>query len=102
MELLATYEKDNVIDKYTFVFDEMNPGGYNTMLAMSEDGYKFSNWTSGLYDPDGPNEHLGRRITLQQLGEAALDGFFYRLSIPEGWEDIHNTVEQLIREDGDE
>ena len=102
MELLATYEKDGVTDKYNFVFNEVNPGGYYTMLAMSEDGHTFSNWTSGLYDPDGPNEHLGRRITLQQLGHVALDGFFSRLSIPRGWEPIHEVVEQIIREDDDE
>lgn len=104
MELIDTYEKDDTIDCFTFVFDEVNPdSGYYTMLAMSQDGYKFSQWTSGLYDPEGQNEHLGRRITLQDLGSAALTAFFSRLSIPDAWEPVYKAVEQMIRdeEDGD-
>lgn len=72
------------------------------MLALSEDGYKFSQWTSGLYDPEGENEHLGQRVLLGAIGARALDGFFSRLSIPREWEELHDVVEQIIREDGDE
>jgi hypothetical protein len=102
MRLIDQFHKDGVCDAYTFVFDEMNPGGYYTMLALSEDGFTFSQWTSGLYDPEGENEHLGKHILLNAIGARALDGFFSRLSIPREWEEVHNVVEQIIREDGDE
>ena len=103
MELIDSYHKDGVLDCYTFVFDEQNPRtGYHTMLAMSEDGYTFSQWTSGLYDPEGENEHLGKRILLSAIGARALDGFFSRLSIPDEWEGVHDTIEQIIHEGSDE
>jgi hypothetical protein len=88
MELISTFYKPNTIDCYTFMFDELNPGGFNTMLALSEDGHTFTQWTAGRYDPDGSNEHLGRRVTLGDVGHAALDGFFARLSTPDEWEDV--------------
>jgi hypothetical protein len=72
------------------------------MLALSEDGFKFSQWTSGMYDPEGENEHLGQRILLSAIGARALDGFFSRLSIPDEWEGLHDTIERFIREGGDE
>jgi hypothetical protein len=102
MELIDSYRKDSVLDRYTFVFDEHDPRtGYYTMLAMSEDGYTFSQWTSGLYDPHGGNEHLGRRVVLSAIGARALDGLCSRLSIPDEWEHAYQTIEQIIREDGD-
>lgn len=101
MRLIDQFHKGRVIDAYTFVFDETNADGSNTMLALSEDGYKFSQWTSGLYDPEGENEHLGRRVLLSAIGERAFDGFFSRLSIPQEWEEAHNIIEQIIHEDGD-
>jgi hypothetical protein len=64
MELIATFYKPATIDCYTCVFDELNPGGYNTMLAMSEDGHTFSQWTSGLYDADGDN---GQAISTSRM-----------------------------------
>ena len=70
----------------------------HTMLAMSEDGHTFSQWTAGVYEPDAANEHLGRPVTLQSLGRAALDGFFYRLSVPDEYEAAHNTLERLLKE----
>lgn len=100
MELIDIFHTNaSVIDKYTFVFNEVQPDGCFTMLAMSEDGYAFSQWTTGKYDPAGPNEHLGRRIILQQLGETVLHAFFSRLSIPAEWEEVRDTVEQMIKED---
>jgi hypothetical protein len=103
MELIGSYRKDGVLDCYTFVFDEQDPRtGYYTMLALSEDGYTFSQGTSGLYDPEGENEHLGRRVVLSAIGVRALDGFFARLSIPDEWEEAYQTIEQILREDGDE
>jgi hypothetical protein len=80
MELLATFYKPDTIDCYTFVFDELNPGGYNTMLALSEDGYTFSQWTEGLYDRDGDNEHLGARVDFHHLGKRILNAFFSRIA----------------------
>lgn len=102
MRLIDQFHKDGAIDAYTFVFDEMNPDGSNTMLALSEDGFKFSQWTSGVYTPDGENEHLSKRIFLSAIGDAALNGFFARLSIPQEWEAAHTIIEQIIRDDGDE
>jgi hypothetical protein len=103
MRLNDQYYKPESIDCYTFVFDEVTPEtGYNTMLAMSEDGYAFSQWTSGIYDPNGENEHLGNRILLSAIGAAALDSFFSRLSIPDEWEALHDTIEQVIGEEKDE
>jgi hypothetical protein len=83
VELIDIYYEPETIDCYTFVFDEVNPGGYNTMLAMSEDGHTFSQWTSGVYDPDGDNEHLGKRVLLHELGVTVLNAFFSRLGIIE-------------------
>jgi len=103
MRLIDQFDKPEGIDRYTFVFDEVDPlTGLNTMLALSEDGYTFSQWTEGLYDPDGDNEHLGERVLLSAIGATALDGFFSRLSIPDEWEEAHNTIEQIIREGRDE
>lgn len=102
MELIDSYRKDGVLDCYTFVFDKQDPHtGFYTMLAMSEDGYTFSQWTSGLYDPEGENEQLGKRILLSAIGARALDGFFSRLSIPDEWEQAYQAIEEIIREDGD-
>jgi hypothetical protein len=103
MELIDCYHKESVLDCYTFVFDEHDPRtGYYTMLAMSEDGYTFSQWTSGLYAPGGANEHLGQCVVLSAIGAQALDGFFSRLSIPDAYEPHHQAIEQLIREHRDE
>jgi hypothetical protein len=97
--LIDQFYKPETIDCYTFVFDEMDPSGYNTTLAMSEDGYQFSQWTSGLYDLEGPNEHLGRHVDFHTLGARVMDAFFARLSIPQEWEEAHDVIEQIIRED---
>ena len=103
MELIDSYRKGGVLDCYTFVFDEKDPRtGLFTMLALSEDGYTFSQWTSGIYDPEGDNEHLGKRVLLSVIGTRALNGFFARLSIPDEWEGIRDTFEQIVQEDGDE
>ena len=80
MELIATFYTPDTIDCYTFVFDELNPGGYHTMLAMSEDGHTFSQWTSGLYDADGDNERLGERLDFHRLGGRLLTAFFARIA----------------------
>lgn len=97
MKLIDQYHKDGVFDAYTFVFDEVSPEGYYTMLALSEDGYAFSQWTSGLYDPNGDNDHLGRRVLLHDLGATVLDAFFARLSIPQEWEELHHAIEAIAR-----
>jgi hypothetical protein len=71
LELIDCYRKDGV-------FDEVDPlTRYNTttMLALSEDGYHFSQWTEGLHDPDGENEHVGPRILFSAIGATVLDGF---------------------------
>jgi hypothetical protein len=46
MLLIDHYYKPETIDCYTFVFDEVTPEtGLYTMLAMSADGYTYSQWT---------------------------------------------------------
>ena len=71
MELVdCFYQRDiPVIDCFTFVFDERDPRtGYWTMLATSETGASFSQWTEGYYEPDGKNLHLGERVEFQSVG----------------------------------
>jgi hypothetical protein len=63
MELIDTFYQEHMIDCFTFVFDEVDPlTGYNTMLATSETGADFSQWTEGLYVPEGNNSHLGNQV----------------------------------------
>jgi hypothetical protein len=81
--LIDQFYQPETIDCYTFVFDERSDNGYHTMLAMSEDGFTFSQWTSGCYDPEGANEHLGKRVLLHELGAVVLNHFFTRLGIIE-------------------
>jgi hypothetical protein len=81
MELIASFYKPDAIDCYTFVFDELNPGDYHTMLAMSEDGHTFSQWTSGRYEAvafaqESPSDRLNagtldwmRALLLHERGE---------------------------------
>jgi hypothetical protein len=84
MRLIDTYYKPGDKDPYTFVFDGITPEtGYYTMLAMSEDGWSFNHYTSGLYDPAGPNEHLGQRVAFHLLGAGVLDCFFSRIAVPD-------------------
>ncbi len=91
MELIDTFYKQHVYDAYTFVFDEQDAGtGYYTMLGMSEDGRSFCQWTQGLYDPAGENEHLGRHVDFHTLGVTVLGHLMDRLSI--------NTVAQRQEE----
>lgn len=65
-ELIGSfYTGEPVIDRWTHVFSEQNPlNGYYTMLATSDTGFGFSQWVEGIYDPDGPNEHLGNEVCL--------------------------------------
>lgn len=82
MELIDSFYKPYVFDAYTFVFDERDEAsGYYTMLGMSEDGRSFCQWTQGLYDPDGDNEHLGQRVDFHTLGVTVLGYLMDRLSI---------------------
>jgi hypothetical protein len=53
------------------------------MLTMSEDGWRFNQYTSGRYDPNDPNEHLGQRVAFHQLGARVVDCFFSRIAIPD-------------------
>lgn len=81
MNLIDSYYKPGTIDCYTFVFDERSPQtGYYAMLATSEDGVKFSQWTDGFYDPDGTNEHLGMRVLFQYLGQVLIDHVLDRMN----------------------
>ena len=103
MKLIDQYYKPETVDCYTFVFDEQDPAtGYYTMLALSKDGYNVSQWRSGPYDPEGENERLGQRTVLSAIGARALDGFFSRLSTPQGWEEIYATAEELTQQDDPE
>ena len=71
MELLDCFcQRDiPVIDRFTFVFDEHDPrSGYYTMLANSETGGVFSQWTEGPYEPGRKNLHLGQRVDFPSVG----------------------------------
>lgn len=101
LQLLDVFRTDApVIDCWTFVFNEMNPSyrGYHTMLATSETGQSFSQWTEGEYDPDGDNAHLGyrprfigetlvnhvlRRMTEGEACPSAMQDFFERADMPQ-------------------
>ena len=79
MRLIDCFYQEGVIDCYTFVFDEQSPmTGYYTMLATSEEGRGFSQWTEGMYDPDGDNSHLGERPRI--IGERLVNHVLGRLT----------------------
>lgn len=81
LRLIDQYYQPWTYDAYTFVFDEQDPRtGYYTMLALSEDGASFSQWTEGLYIPGDANDHLGRRVALSELGQALLAAVNARLA----------------------
>jgi hypothetical protein len=80
LNLIDSYYKPGVIDCYTFVFDDRNPTTeYYTMLATDETGAMFSQWTEGMYDPNGANEHLGVRVLFQYLGKVLVDHVLDRM-----------------------
>lgn len=65
---------------YTFVFDKVYDNGEHTMLVMPDaPHWLHTPYTSGPYDPDGKNEHLGERTTLQAIGEVMLTRLITRL-----------------------
>jgi len=49
------------------------------MLATDETGGMFSQWTEGMYDPNGANEHLGVRVLFQYLGNVLVDHVLDRM-----------------------
>lgn len=80
VKLIDVYHtSEPVIDTWTFVVDEVDPTtGYYDMLATSETGHVFSQWTSGEYDPDGENSHLGERPRV--IGELLVNHVIARMS----------------------
>ena len=81
MDLIDAYYEPETIDCYTFVFGERNPQtGHYTMLATSETGRSFSQWTEGRYDPRGSNEHLGERVAFWHIGRTLLSHVFARMA----------------------
>jgi hypothetical protein len=82
MQLLdCHYQREiPVTDRYTFVFDERDPRtGFYTMLATSETGASFSQWTEGFYEPDGKNLHLGERVDFQSVGKVLVEHVLGRM-----------------------
>jgi hypothetical protein len=78
MRLIDCFYQEDVIDCYTFVFDERDPWtNYSTMLATDHDGRRFSQWTEGYYDPEGSNTHLGHRPRL--MSERLLNHILERI-----------------------
>lgn len=100
MHLAAIYRRNGDYPVYRAVFDEQTERGA-AMLRFSED-FKIGRWVSAPYDSGGQNEHLGERTTLAALGDRALDSFFHRLSIPDDWEGVSQTIEHIIKEDKEE
>jgi hypothetical protein len=91
MRLLEVFDNPVVPACYMFNFDAINQDGSYVAFELSEDGYELSRWTAERYEPGGDNAHLGYLILLRELGDAALDRFFSRLSIPDEWEAHHQT-----------
>ncbi len=82
MELVdCFYQRDiPVIDRFTFVTDERDPRtGFRTMLATSETGASFSQWTEGFYEPGGKNLHLGQRVDFQSVGKVLVQHVLGRM-----------------------
>ncbi len=75
------YQRDiPVIDCYTFVMDERGSRtGFRTMLATSETGSAFSQWTEGYYEPGGKNLHLGERVDFHSLGTVLVEHVLGRM-----------------------
>jgi hypothetical protein len=81
MELVDAFYQSGVHDCYTFVFSEHDPRtGFYTMLATSETGRSFSQWTEGMYDPAAENEHLGERRLFAEIGKTLMDHVFGRMA----------------------
>lgn len=79
MKLLDAFRtSEPVLDCWSFVTDEIDPStGYYDMLATSENGQVFSQWTSGQYEPGVANEHLGERP--RYMSEVLLNHVLERL-----------------------
>lgn len=98
MRLIDQFHNEGSDDAYAFVFDTQQDG-LNDILMLGEDGFQHGHWTRGPYDPDGENDHLGQRVMLHELGATILNAFFYRLSIPEGYEELVEELAQAIESD---
>jgi len=73
------YTDESVIDKWTFVLNEVNPfTGYHTMIATDNSGFGFSQFCEGQYDPDGDNSHLGEQP--RYIGERLVNHVLARLT----------------------
>ena len=98
--LIDQYYQPWTYDAYTFVFDEPDPRtGYFPMLALSEDGHLFSQWTEGLYTPGAANEHLGRRVALSELGPPVLAAVDARLAAAQIEEETPGSTDSAPREE---
>ena len=80
MEMLDAFYQPNVIDSYTFVFDEQEPRtNLYTVLATDRDGVMFSQWTEGFFDPNGTNDHLGRHVIFGYVGKQLINHVLDRM-----------------------
>ena len=80
MELIDTFHSPAFIDCYTFVFDEIDPLTHlYTMLATSETGRNFSQWTEGHYIPGEDNSHLGERVRFADVGRPLVEHVLGRM-----------------------
>ena len=80
MDLPDAYYRPGTIDCYTFVLSEQDPRtGYYSMLATDDEGIMFSQWTEGMYDPNGRNEHLGQRVIFGYLGRRLVNHVLDRM-----------------------
>lgn len=69
MKILAIYDDDSTLDRYTVVTD-VKQGRWHDMLGLSQDPTAFngfSQWVQGMYFPVGDNDHLGQRIQFEDL-----------------------------------
>lgn len=86
LEVIAAFHTDEpVIDDWTFVVNSQEPNGMYDMLATNDTpdypGCGFSQWCSGIYDPEGDNSHLGEQVpfTVEAIGQTLMRHVLGRL-----------------------
>jgi len=89
LNIIDTYYDPNFNDCYTFVFDEISNPFKNTYLCLGMD--ELGQWyhTECDYDPNGKNEHLGRKINPNQLPKRIKDAL-------ERYKEFLNYIEKNV------
>jgi len=85
MELIDSFRREGTPPEptvYTFVFDHYDPHTrlYEMLRLRDDDQWPYSPFFMGEYSRWEKNEHLGERITLQDLGGVVLDKLIRRIA----------------------